>query len=346
MDVHSFDPLTDPRWVELVARHANASVFHTRGWLRALERTYRFTPIAFTTSPPADPLKNALVFAGVRSWLTGNRLVSLPFSDHCEPLVDSAEELRALCLAASQRREHERWRYVEIRPASSAVSLDASFRPAQTYCLHRLDLRPDLDALLHGFHKDSIQRKIRRAEREQLTCEEGRGDTLLRTLCHLLELTRRRHHVPLQPFRWFRNLVECFGDDLCIRIASKDGQPAAGILTLTHGDRVVYKYGGSDARLNALGGMPFLFWQTVQDAKRRGARELDLGRTDDDNPGLIAFKEHLAGTRSTLTYWRSPGGTRATSDDSWKMRLARRVYDRLPRVVRRAAGRILYPHMG
>lgn len=351
MDIYSFDPLQDSRWPELIGRHPDASVFHTPAWLRALQRTYHFTPIAFTTSPPNGELKNALVVSALRSRLTGRRLVSLPFSDHCEPLVEDLDEFRALCLSVLRHRAQGHWKYVEMRPASSAIALEESFlemgfRRTQTFYLHRLDLRPDLDALLHSFHKDSIQRKIRRAERERLTYEEGRSEPLLRKLCHLLDLTRRRHQVPLQPLAWFRNLIEGFGEHLCIRIASKDGQPAAGILTLTHGNSVVYKYGGSEARLNSLGGMPFLFWKTIQDAKHVGAHELDLGRSDCDNAGLVRFKEHWAAKRSTLTYWRSPGETRPTSDDGWKTRLARRALARLPGGIRRAVGSVLYRHMG
>lgn len=347
MDVYSFDPLQDSRWTEFVGRHPKASVFHTAGWLRALQRTYHFEPIAFTTSRPIDELRNALVFCAVRSWLTGSRLVSLPFSDHCEPLVESADELRAICISVLRHRMKGRWKYVEMRPVSSVIPLEEeSFRRAQTFYLHRLDLRPDLDVLLRSFHKDSIQRKIRRAERESLTYEEGRSEPLLRKLCHLLDLTRQRHQVPLQPVAWFRNLIACLGESLCIRIASKEGQPAAGILTLTHGASVVYKYGGSDTRLNALGGMPLLFWKTIQDAKQIGARELDLGRSDCDNPGLIAFKEHWAADRSPLTYWRYPGEAHSTADNGWTTGLARRVFARLPGRVRRAAGSLLYPHLG
>ena len=220
------------------------------------------------------------------------------------------------------------------------------FGPAQTYYLHRVDLRPDLGALLRSLHKDSIQRKIRRAEREGLRYAVGRGEALLRALYHVLDLTRQRHGVPPQPRRWLQNLAECFGDRLSIRIAFKDERPAAGILTLQHGGRVVYKYGGSDARLHALGGMPFLFWKTIEEAKRRGAGELDLGRSDCDNLGLIAFKEHLAAERSGLIYWRSPAGAQAASDDGWKAALARRAFAALPGSLRRAAGRLLYPHVG
>jgi hypothetical protein len=346
MEVYSFDPLEDSRWPEFVARHPKASIFHTSGWLRALDRTYRFEPVAFTTSRPTDDLQNALVFAAVRSWLTGSRLVSLPFSDHCEPLVDRPEELRALCSAALRYRPEERWRYIEMRPINPDISIEAGFGKGQTFLLHSLDLRPDLDALLSSFHKDSIRRKIRRAERERLTCEEGRSEALLTKLCHLLDLTRRRHQVPLQPRAWFDNLVECLGDNVCIRIASKDGQAVAGIMALAHGRTVVYKYGGSDARLNSMGGTPFLFWKTIQDAKHMGAQELDLGRSDCDAAGLIAFKEHLAGTRSTLTYWRCPDAMRSASNNAATIRIARRIFAWLPDGVRRASGRFLYPHIG
>lgn len=346
MDVYAFDPLQDGRWPELVGRHPKASIFHTTGWLRALQRTYGFELIAFTTSRPAGELANALVFAKVRSWLTGRRLVSLPFSDHCEPLVDSADELRGLCASVLRYRVQGGWRCVELRPATSGPPPTDSFGPAQLFWLHRLDLQGDLPALLHGFHKSSIQRKIRRAQRERLTCEQGRSQALLRKLCHLLDLTRQRHHVPLQPLDWFQNLVDCLGDSLCIRVACKDDQPVAGILTLAHRDRVVYKYGGSEAALNHLGGIPFLFWQTIQDAKHRGARELDLGRSDCDNTGLTVFKDRWGASRSTLTYWRAPARPRHGSAQAWTVRLAKKILGRLPDGLRRASGKLLYPHIG
>src|SRR6185295_8609350 len=90
--VWAIDPLRDDRWPGLIALHQNASVFHTRGWLNALQTTYGYEPVAFTTSAPTEKLTNALLFCAVRSWLTGSRLVSLPFSDHCEPLVEHSDQ--------------------------------------------------------------------------------------------------------------------------------------------------------------------------------------------------------------------------------------------------------------
>jgi len=345
MSLYSFDPLRDPRWARFVQGHPKASIFHTAGWLRSLQRTYRFVPIAFTTSGPAEELGNALVFCGVRSWLTGDRLVSLPFSDHCDPLVRSDDELQALCLGVEQYRAAGRWKYAEVRPARPDLPVAPPFRSADSYYLHRLDLRSSADDLWRGFHVDSIQRRIRRAEREPLGYEEGRSEALLGKLYHLLGLTRRRHLLPLQPLAWFRNLVDCLGEAVCIRVVSQNGEPAAGILTLTHGKTIVYKYGGSDARHHRLGGMPFLFWKVIQDAKRTGAEELDLGRTDRDNSGLLVFKERWAARRSMLTYWRSPAA-RARESSLGRLRVVRHLFDRLPAGLRQAAANLVYRHLG
>ncbi len=343
--IYTVDPLRDSRWAELTVRHPQASVFHTSGWLRALQSTYGYEPVAFTTSPPSQELKNALLFCIVRSWLTGDRLVSLPFSDHCEPLVDDAEQFGALCAKAEALRVSEGHKYVEMRSANSRLAFDKDFGSANTYALHRLDLRPSLAILHEKLHKDCIQRKIGRAERESLTYEAGHSPLLLQQLYGLLQLTRSRHRLPPQPFEWFQNLTACMGKDISIRIASKGSQPIAGIMTLGHGKTMVYKYGGSDAQFSHLGATPMLFWRAIQDAKDAGMEELDLGRSDLDNPGLITFKARWSAVSSTLTTWRAPVVASSPCFESLKVRCAKGVFARLPDSVLTMAGRILYRHI-
>ena len=90
--------------------------------------------------------------------------------------------------------------------------------------------------------------------------------------------------------------------------------------------------------------MPFLFWKCIQDAKASGLRTFDLGRSNVENAGLIAFKERLGATPSTLTYLRVSARPRRAG--GWSVRLPARVAARMPDRVLAAAGKLLYRHIG
>src|SRR6202046_2543715 len=260
--VYEINPLSDPRWEALVNSHPQASVFHSTNWLRALKTAYGYDPVVATTSSPEAPLTNGIVFCRVKSWLTGRRFVSLPFSDHCEPLLQQGVDLQVFLQKLKQESEDGKLRYIEIRPEEPLGMAIPALHATAEYTLHRLDLRADLSTLFRGFHKDSIQRKIKRAKREGLTCQAGTSESIFGAFYHLLTITRRRHGVPPQHKSWFRNLIDCFGPALQIYVAFKGPRPVAGMLTLQHKNTLVYKYGGSDTRFNNLGSIHSLYWES------------------------------------------------------------------------------------
>ncbi|MGA3097984.1 MAG: GNAT family N-acetyltransferase [Bryobacteraceae bacterium] len=345
--VYQIQPLQDLRWAELVDRHPRSSVFHTVAWLGALRRTYGYQPVAYTTSPHGGSLEDGVVFCNVESWITGRRLISLPFSDHCEPLLNNSTDEPAFVTALEQTLHREKLRYIEIRPVKPLTGAAGLFRPAQSYCFHQMDLRPDVATLFANCHKSSTQRKIQRAEREGLICETGRSEALLDAFWNLLFITRRRHRIPPQPKNWFRNLIRCFGDALQIRVAYQGKQPLASILTLRHKDTLVYKYGCSDTRFNNLGGTQLLFWRAIQEAKRDGLSVFDLGRSDWDNTGLIIFKDRWGAARSTLTYVRFSASPhlKMAGGGGWAERIAKAVVPCVPDRLFRMIGSALYRHM-
>jgi lipid II:glycine glycyltransferase (peptidoglycan interpeptide bridge formation enzyme) len=219
-----------------------------------------------------------------------------------------------------------------------------SFVKCKEYNLHKVDLRPSPETIFSNFHKSCVQRRILRAEREGLQYESGRSPSNVEKFYHLLLLTRRRHGLPPQPMAWFRNLVDCFGENLTIRLASKGGRPIASILTLLHKKMLVYKYGCSDAALHKLGAMPMLFWKAVQEEKGRGAEEFDLGRSAIGNSGLTVFKQHLGAVCSRLCYYRL--GQRELSITDSDTRVVRAVFAWMPAPLAQIAGSVLYRHMG
>jgi hypothetical protein len=348
--LYSIDPLSDPRWEQFLARHPSSSVFHSPGWLQALRRTYGYEPIVFTTSAPGQALKNGIAFCRIQSWLTGHRLVSLPFCDHCEPLLDTQGDLSVILSLLQRESSNGHWKYIEIRPLSSEGLIEPVPGPlgkSKEYILHRLDLRPEPQELIKNFHMSCVRRQIKKAEKEGLTYEAGHSETLLVKFYQLLLLTRRRHQIPPQPLAWFRNLIDCLDDKVSIRVASWNGRPIASILTLSYKDTVVYKYGCSDENFNHLAGTTFLFWRTIQDGKRLGALKFDLGRSDPDNAGLIAFKDHWGAAQSRLLYFRFPAPWPLPPEESgWMQRVTKRVFGRLPDSLLTKAGEVLYRHIG
>jgi Acetyltransferase (GNAT) domain len=349
MEFYQIDPTQDARWADFVRTHPNASVFHSIGWLNALRSTYGYEPVVFTTSPPTEELKNGLAFCRVKSWLTGNRLVSLPFSDHCEPLCDSVQELNSLLCHLQTVLRNERSKYVEIRPVNlnfGQAGDGIEFVPAATHSLHILDLRLNLTELFQTFDKDSVQRRIGRADRAGLVEKCGRSEDLLKGFYALFITTRRRHSLPPIPYTWFRNLVRAQGEALEIRLAYKDKIPVAGILTLNFRNTVYYKYACSDAQFNRLGGMPWLMWKAITAAKSNGAVEFDLGRTEEGNEGLLTFKNHWVAQPKRLHYWKFPGTQSPVSADDWKLRLAKLVFSCMPDRLLTITGNLIYRHIG
>src|SRR5262245_50475073 len=115
LEVYQIQPLQDPRWAEFIDKHPGSSVFHTVQWLQALQQTYGYEPIAYTRSAPGTSLEDGLVLCQVASWITGRRLVSVPFSDHCEPLIQTSADGQVFLSAMEQTLQRENLRYVEIR---------------------------------------------------------------------------------------------------------------------------------------------------------------------------------------------------------------------------------------
>ena len=347
MTIHIVNPLADHRWDDLVERHPRASVFHQRSWLEALSRTYGYEPLVLTSTPPGQKLEDGFVFCRVASWITGTRLVSLPFADHCEPLVSDLAQSTEFLSWLREKCDRGRWRYVELRPLFSVPVAGSGLQPSQSFSFHELDIRPSLEQIFRRLHKDSIQRRIRRAEKERFTYEAGASAHLVEEFYRLVLTTRRRQKLPPQPRSWFDSLVECMGDRLQIRLVRKDETPMAAILSLRHRSTMVYKYGCSDEKFHHFGVMPFLFWRLIEESKALGIERIDFGRSDLDRPSLSAFKDKFGTTKRLLTYYRYNGVSRKQgAGAAWTAQVMRQVFSVLPDAVLSKGGRLLYRHMG
>ncbi len=345
MKIWEFDPLHDRRWPSFLESSQNASIFHTTGWLQSLKQTYGYLPVVYTDTDPGEELTNGWLFCRVRSWMTGNRLVSLPFSDHCDPLVETEAQLQSLGHSLVSSQKSDGWDYIECRPLNAKLDF-GSFATSDEFCFHELDLSPDLSELFRGLHKDSTQRKVKRAERERVSFAEGSSEELIKHFYQLLVSTRRRHRRLPQPRKWFSILAARMGENLVVRVAYFNGVPIASIVTLRFKTTLVYKYGCADERYFRLGGMQSLLWHTIEAAKQSGLKTFDLGRSDASNNGLIIFKNRLGAKSSVLNYFRCPAIAKSSAFAASASRHFERFVPFAPKIILAGGGSLLYKHFG
>ena len=136
------------------------------------------------------------------------------------------------------------------------------------------------------------------------------------------------------------------GDKAKILVASQDGRPIASILTLRYKHALVYKYGCSDRRFSSLGGTQLLLWNAIQEAKRDQLTEFDMGRSDCDDSGLVAFKDRWGAARMDLVYLRYPVRHFHGVAEARRSRISKYAWSHAPSGVLAVAGRALYRHMG
>jgi len=339
--ISTFDPLVDWRWRERVWQDPRASAFHTPEWLDALRRTYGFTPVGYAKG--GEHLRSAIPFCVVTSWLTGRRLVSLPFSDHCEPLVDDPTSLGEILERVASEARRSGWRYVQTRPLIPCGGL-SRFESEEPSYHYAIDLRPDLEALFKGIRYDN-RKDIRRAERSQLRHVVGRDRTFVDAYFKLHVLTRSTQGVPPQPHAWFRNLAACLGEMLDIHLLLDGDVPIAGLVTILFRDKLMWKYSASHPVLDRAGMGKSLMWRSIASGKAHGASWLDMGRVEPTNAGLAQFKERFGALRSELVYLRYPPAPVDRRRPSWVGGVARSIGPHLPVTVLAAAGRVAYRHV-
>jgi len=87
-------------------------------------------------------------------------------------------------------------------------------------------------------------------------------------------------------------------------------------------------------------------WKAIAEAKSSGAIEFDMGRTQEDNSGLLTFKNNWAPRSNRLVYRRFPGTHSLDMVDGWKLKLAKRAFSHMPQGLLAMTGNLLYRHIG
>ena len=337
------DPVNDPGWDHVVALHRDAGCFHTSVWAKVLHQTYNHQPF-YLQFLHGRTLAALVPLMEVRSPFTGRRGICVPFSDACEPLIFDPDATTLLTDQLVRFARGRRWRYLEIRGGKS-LRLAAS--PVAQFYGHTLDLRSGTEELITRF-ASPVRRAIRKAERSDVSARVVRNRQAIDDFYRLHVQTRRRHGLPPQPISFFVNIYEHiirpgFGFTV---LAHRGSRPIASAIFFRFGKNALYKYGASDKRFQELRANNLVMWQGIQFLARTGAEKLHFGRTARENDGLRRFKLSWDTAEETIDYFRVDSSGRqclitAPHDSGFHTR----IFGRLPLVLNRLAGSMIYPHL-
>jgi serine/alanine adding enzyme len=348
------DPTVDSRWDQFVENHPLGWITHLSGWKKVLEKSFSHMKGFYLALLHEDhrTLKAGLPLFAVKSWLTGKRLISIPFATLCDPLISSHEELEELLTGAKYLMKEVGGSHMEIKFFKGVDFIQNNGLGTHYYYQHHFLVLPeDIEKLRSSLHRTCVRQRIARAYNSKLILREGVNESDMKGFYRLHVKTRRRLGLPPQPFLFFKSLQEEFGGSkfMTLLFAEKNGQDIASIILFKFKDRVSAEFLATDERFFSISPNHFLFWEAIKSAYDGGFRVFDFGRTSPQNETLMAFKKHWGTQVVSLPQFIYPRRLREKTlirEKSISYRMLTKICRYLPDSALRPIGNFCYHHLG
>jgi len=346
------DPVADERWDRFVEGHPFGWICHLSVWGEILEESFKHLKGYYLVLLDDNEIAAALPLFEVKSWITGKRLVSIPFATLCDPLISSAEDMKILFESAVELSNRLGSSYMEIGTfLSSQLIRDTRLEMSHHYKHHYLPLDDEPERLKRSFHRTCVRTRIEKAQRSNLRLRVGENSADLKSFYQLFLMTRKRVGLPPHPYAFIKTLWEKLSPSgkISVLLAEHDDSTVAGMILFMYKDRVSVEYAVSDKDYRHLCPNHFLFWEAIQSAYCKGFKVFDFGRTSQYNRGLMDFKGRWGTTVVDLPFIYHPAetcGKLGTLENSVKFRIVRKTCKIAPQPVLNMLGEFIYNHMG
>ncbi|MCK4235940.1 MAG: GNAT family N-acetyltransferase, partial [Candidatus Krumholzibacteria bacterium] len=273
MPVALIDPISDPRWDNFVESSPKATIFHHSSWARVIAETYGY-PHRYYALIEGPDITAALPFFEIRSFLTGNRWVSLPFSDRAPILARSHNQMEEILEKVTDDFSKSGCSYIEIRsgeepllsPDSEAPLHTKSFVRAENHILQLASLSEDVETAYSKLDTKRARWAVNRSQRDGVVIEMDNSLDAMQSFSRMNVETRRKLGAPPQPWKLFSNIHRFIIEPGrgFILMARRDGVTFGGLVLFNFGDTVTTKYSASDRRYLKYQFAHALFWEGIK----------------------------------------------------------------------------------
>jgi FemAB-related protein (PEP-CTERM system-associated) len=334
-------------WDRFCAETPGATLGHASAFAQVLREGYGLAPEYWVARRAAGaPIEGVLPLVPFRGLTGARQLVSLPFLDSAGLLAANDAARAALLAGAASRARELGARFCELRQTQTAALVHASQQAPDRVDL-ALPLEPDEERQWKAIGAKT-RNQTRKAEKEGLTLAAGSNEALLDAFYEPFAVNMRDLGSPVHARRFFAAMVQAFGERLRLIVTLRGAQPIGGLVAIHHQDTVYVPWASTLRSERARCPNNQIYWEAIRWAIRRGARELDFGRSPIDS-GTHRFKLGWGAQERPLAWVRmAPSGSVEALAGLEKSALLERlsqVWTRLPLGLTRALGPRLRRHL-
>lgn len=344
--VIEIDPCREPAWNLFIERHPFGLMYHLAEWKNLIENCFGHMKGHYFVLKETEEIKAALPVFEVKSWIFGDRLVSIPYATLCDPLVSGRNEYELLLGAVKDLSRNLKSTYIEIRALNSSGFIDQQ-KAGSSFKCHYLNLETDRRTIEQNFHH-SLRQKLRKVGRSNLKMRTGENESDLQEFYRLNIMTRRRLGLPPQPFKFFRVLWKIFyPGKIRMLIAEHQNKAIAAVILFIFKDRVSAEFTATDWNYIKMNPVHFLYWEIIKWAQASGYKIFDLGRTDVGNEGLMSFKNSWGMQMVDIPQYFYPDGKKTPIIEGSSIhKIAENIFRKSPDFAAKILGNICYAHLG
>ena len=293
--VREIVPGEDARWDAYVRSHAEGTFFHLTGWRKVVEDVFGHEAHYLVVERGREWLGVLPLFL-CRSPFLGRNLISAPYAVYGGLLDESPAAREALIEAAERLGRRLKAGYIELRSLRRQLP---ECPASELYVTFRREVTGNSEELLASIPKRA-RAEVRRAQNKHgLTVELSRD---LEVFYALFRVNKRRLGSPPLPKRWFRALLDEFGNQVVLHVVRlPEGKPIAAVMSFRFGDTLYAYYSGALHEHYGTGVNDFVYFKIMEWCTTAGIRVFDFGRSRKDT-GAAHFKKNMGFVAAPLSY--------------------------------------------